>query len=351
MIPDRVACDSCRIEVTPMLTIGDTAGPSILTGRPGSIVTDGKGRYWIGVLDAFPLVYDSTSGTLRQFARQGEGPGEFRHPSVTAYLPGDSLLVRDIRAWNVMTRDMVTARIISHPEQLTDIRIQRWPDRIAALTSPYQRVGREIHTRYVGAMYDMSGGEAVATDTFFATPWSTGGSPLDFANSLRRTDDGFGNGDVWIASYNTYRIVKYSSVGEPVDSVLRKPRWFPGGQTLNLGGPDRPTNPRLTNHWIDDAGRMWVLLSQPRKDTKDAWKDIPQAPGGGPAEASVAALPAEYELNRTVIEVIDLQQKRVLARHTFDGFFTAVLPDNRVAAFVETESGVPVLTIYKLRLQ
>ena len=348
MIPEQVSCDSCRIEIMPMFTIGDTAGPSILTGRPGSIVTNGRGTYWIGVLDAFPLRYDSAAGTLQEFAREGQGPGEFRRPSVVAYLPGDSLLVRDIFTWHVVRLDsMITARTISHPDQLGGLRIYRWPDRVVARSHANRRAGREIELRDVVAVYDMSGASVVELDTLFATPWSNGRDGVAFASSIRRSAEGAGDGDIWIANYNSYRIIKYSPTGEAVDSVLRRPKWFPGGQAILLGGPDNPTSPALTNHWIDDAGRMWVLLSQPRTDTKDAWKDVEM--GGN--EVAVAKLPAEYELNRTIIEVIDLQRKRVIARHAFDGYISAVLPDNRVASFVETESGVPVLTIHKLRLQ
>lgn len=64
----------------------------------------------------------------------------------------------------------------------------------------------------------------------------------------------------------------------------------------------------------------------------------------------MSALPAGYELYRTVIEVIDIAVKRVIARDTFDGHIIAVLPDQRVAAFVETPDGVPILTIYRLSL-
>ena len=62
------------------------------------------------------------------------------------------------------------------------------------------------------------------------------------------------------------------------------------------------------------------------------------------------ALPADYELKRTLIEVIDANAKRVIARHTFDGYIVAVLQDNHVASFVETEAGVPILTIHRLKL-
>ena len=67
-------------------------------------------------------------------------------------------------------------------------------------------------------------------------------------------------------------------------------------------------------------------------------------------EVRVASLPPEYKLYRTLIEVIDPAAKRVLARRTFDGYIFGALSENRVAAYVETEAGVPVVTIYRVTL-
>jgi hypothetical protein len=65
----------------------------------------------------------------------------------------------------------------------------------------------------------------------------------------------------------------------------------------------------------------------------------------------VASLPADYKLNRTIIEVVDVEARRVIARHTFDGYINAIMSDQRVASFTETELGVPVLHIHRLELR
>ena len=71
----------------------------------------------------------------------------------------------------------------------------------------------------------------------------------------------------------------------------------------------------------------------------------------GVREVRVASLPAEYKLNQTVIEVIDLSERRVLTRYTFDGYIIDILPGQRFASYVETDAGVPVLRIHGVTLR
>ena len=137
--------------------------------------------------------------------------------------------------------------------------------------------------------------------------------------------------------------------GEPVDSINRRPDWFPGGEPARIGSPTEPTTPHMIGSWMDGDGLLWVLASQPRLDTEDVWKDMPSLEGA--REVRVASLPADYKLNRTVIEVIDLAERRVVSRHTFDGYIIDILPDQRLASFVETKDGVPILRIHEVSLR
>lgn len=118
---------------------------------------------------------------------------------------------------------------------------------------------------------------------------------------------------------------------------------------MRIGGPNQPTTPHLSGNWVDAKGRLWVLAAQPRDDTREVWKDA--GAQAGAMEGRVASLPADYKLKRTIIEVIDLDTRRVIARRTFDGYVNAILSDQRVASFTETELGVPVLRIHRLTLR
>src|SRR5262245_30901728 len=61
---DPVGCPECRIVTERTAVIGDTVRDNALTGRPHGVWQDSLGRYWINVLDAFPMLYDSGRGTL-----------------------------------------------------------------------------------------------------------------------------------------------------------------------------------------------------------------------------------------------------------------------------------------------
>lgn len=345
-IPDRVSCRNCDILVEEVAVIGDTTAESSRTGRPGAAWRDAAGRYWINVLDAFPMIYDPETRQLRDFARRGEGPGEYRYPSIRTNLPGDSMLVSDGSTFRVVVPSMEIAREVRSLEDLARIAVVQWPGNVFGITMPHDRSTRTFRT--VVARYDFSGDRVLATDTILATEPSNGRG-AEWANTFRLLGRPAADGSVWISDYNNYRLVKYSPDGESLDSIRRRPDWFPGGEPLRLGGPDQRTTPHVIGNWVDPEGRLWVLASQPREDTREAWKDV--ASVSGAREVRVASLPAEYKLNRTIVEVIDVNARRVIARHTFDGYLMAVMSDQRVASFTETELGVPVLRIHRLTLR
>lgn len=345
-IPDHVSCRDCEIIVEEVAVVGDTTADASLTGRPMAVWQDGTGRYWINVLDAFPMIYDPESGQLSEFARRGEGPGEYRHPMIRTDLPGDSMLVSDVLTYRVVTRGMGIAREIQGMESLPAIAVVQWPSSVLGITMPHDRSTGTVRT--VVARYDFSGDEVSVVDTILATE-PNNGAGSEWAGSIRLFGRPAPDSSLWISDFNRYRLVRYSSDGEPLDSVRRRPQWFPGGEPLRIGGPNQPTTPHLSGNWVDAKGRLWVLAAQPRDDTREVWKDA--GAQAGAMEGRVASLPADYKLKRTIIEVIDLDTRRVIARRTFDGYVNAILSDQRVASFTETELGVPVLRIHRLTLR
>jgi hypothetical protein len=296
-------------------------------------------------MDAFPLLYDSATGKLASFLKQGGGPGEYEHPWIIAALPDDSLLIADRAFAHVVAPDLRISRTMRR-QQLESVTPLRWPDNVMARTSPWDRRTRMGHT--VLARYDFSGDTAAIIDTLLITE-PNNGMGAAWVSGLRIVGKPFADGHVWVSDVNRYRLMQYSPAGVVLDSIERKLDWFPAGL-----GPQRvgeKERPHVVTNWVDDNGMLWVLLAQPRDDFADAWKDVARAPDGMIAEARVSALPAEYELKRSVIEVIDPATKKVIATHTFDGYIGMVLPDNRVGSFVETKDGIPILTIHRLSLE
>ena len=345
VIPDRVSCADCEIVIEDVAAIGDTAAALSLAGRPFGVWQDGTGRYFINVLDAFPMVYDSATGVLNHFGRPGGGPGEYRHPTIRALLPGDSLLVSDAFTYHVVAPNLTVGRSVTVGTDLPSLAVVNWPTRVVATSRDFDRETGMVQS--VVAAYDMSGEALQLRDTLFVSENVSGGDS-NWVDTIRLLGEVAGDGSVWISDYNTYRLVRYSG-GKPVDSVARRPDWFPGGEPARIGSPTEPTTPHMIGNWVDDDGLLWVLASQPRLDTQDVWKDIPSFEGA--REVRVASMPADYKLNRTVIEVIDPAARRVLSRHTFDGYIIDILPDQRLASFVETEDGVPILRIHRVSLR
>jgi len=344
-IPEEPSCADCVIEVEPLLTIGDTTQGGMLNGRPMAVFEDGHGRYWINVLDMFPMVYDPASKALRTFGREGDGPGEFRHPSVIGVLPGDSVLLRDMHRISVVGPNDSVARIIADPSGgwMTDV--IRWPDLLLGRPNPY--VGGKPRHSVVFATYDLSGNEAVVRDTLLAID-----RPLDlrdpaaYASSLRQSGSVSPTGVFWIGDVNQYRLVRYTLDGAAGDTIIRQIDWFIPGQPMYIGGPDRLVSPQLDGNWLDDEHRLWVLVAQPI-DPGNAWDNVEN----GAREVRMSALPPDFRLKRTLIEVIDPATRRVVTRHTFDGYVFGTLPGNRVATYAETDNGIPILTIHRLTLR
>jgi len=262
-------------------------------------------------------------------------------------LPGDSALIWDLRTFHVVASNLTTARSVRSLHNVWPLAVLHWPDNVVGLSAPSDRTTGTSRT--VVARYDLSADAVAIIDTVFqSNPSSRRGM---VANHWRVLGRPTADGRIWISDDNRYRLVLYSATGEPLDSIRRTPRWFPGGEPVRpYGGPDQPASPHTIGNWVDADGRLWTLTAEPRKDTRDAWAEIALG-SRGLAEGNLAGYPADYRVKRTLIEVIDPVQRRVVSRHKFDGYIIAILPDNDVASFVETDAGVPILTIHHLALR
>jgi hypothetical protein len=293
------------------------------------------------------MLYDSGRGTLEPFGKPGGGPGEFRRPTFYAQVNGDSILLTDAMTIHIIAPDLTIARQLRRIPNLYSLAVLSWPTNVLCITAPYDQATRT--TRTMIARYDFSRDSAVLVDTVLDTGPNRGRGE-EWANSLRRLGQPTEPGDIWVSDYNRYRLVLYSSDGVAKDSVMGSPSWFPGGAPLRSGGPNQPSQPHMIGNWVDSSGHLWVFVAKPRGDWRKAWEGT-SSPAKDVSETRVASLPADYKLYQTVIDVIDPSTKRVVARHTFDGYITAFLPGQRIASFVESSLGVPILRIDRLSLK
>jgi hypothetical protein len=356
VIPDAPTCPRCRIDMRPVVKIGTADGPGSLPGRPGTVLLDGRGRYWVSALDyPRPLLYASDGRYIGEFGREGDGPGEYRNAYATAVLPGDSMLVSVPQRGGqvVIGPDLKEARTI-RGDGLRQPRLFRWPTRLISQRSTFDR-GKSSHT--IG-VYDFSGGEMrevkrVADLDSGSEAKDPSAASRAFSESLR-TFANPADAHVWVAQVARYKLVRYDTDGVVRDSIIRRPSWFRDLMPMRIGSETNPPSPQLTAVAEDAQGRLWVFLAQPREDATKAWREakvkMQKAPGGA-QEGRVADMPAQYRQFRTVIEVIDPKARRVVARTTVDGFVSYVMSSNRVVTFVENEDGVPMSTIWELSLR
>ena len=93
------AQDAWQVEATPAADIGATEGDSTAElSDVSGIERLSDGRIVIGNGDTHDLrFYDSTGHFLRRVGGAGEGPGEFRSLGRLFLLPGDTIVVNDVR--------------------------------------------------------------------------------------------------------------------------------------------------------------------------------------------------------------------------------------------------------------
>ena len=97
-IPYKVTCATCRVELTPLVTIGKRSDPHEIADH-SFLDRDRQGRFFAIGVDYNILVYDARGNFLKALGRRGPGPGEFPVPSLlflaaVAIGAGDSIFVR-----------------------------------------------------------------------------------------------------------------------------------------------------------------------------------------------------------------------------------------------------------------
>lgn len=96
------AADTVTLE--RMVRIGEITGDANYQfGRVSGVAGDGAGRIYVSDRMASVVrTYASDGAFLQQIGREGDGPGEFRHPTDLLFDEGDRLWVRDARRATVL---------------------------------------------------------------------------------------------------------------------------------------------------------------------------------------------------------------------------------------------------------
>jgi hypothetical protein len=338
VVPDEVSCDRCEIRVDPEVEIGDPDGSGSLLGRPTHLAIDSSGHIWVTMLDhGFPYVFDSDGNFVQEFGRAGSGPGEFRHARVIAALPGDSVLLHAFPSYLVVGPELTVARVVrGSSASYTDYRIVSWPQDVVASKTSYADGSFSTQVLTLDFMGELIGESRPLV------------SVADLDQPVHRRPEPSSSGGMWVSEVARYLLRLYASDGTPLDSLERRPDWFPANQSYGFPMPDQAPSTVINAVRSDTLGRLWVYIDIPQQDWRSAWQGFSFPTGA--SEVRVSSLPPSYKLYRTTVEVIDPERRRVIARAQLDGHAVAVLGSDRVATYIELESGVPVATIHKLTL-
>jgi hypothetical protein len=330
VIPDASVCAGCRVEFRVVAQL-DADGAS-LSGPPLVATSLVGGGY---VLAEFPahVARFSREGAFRSLlARRGQGPGEIEVAAGVVSVPGDSILLLD----GVSTRALLLApdgklaREFTLPSNFESASILEWPARVAMSGRVRGTASRRAH------LLDFSNDSVVVRESFWdpVDPRAGGGdvSPLPLLAAGRR-------GDVWAGDPLEYHITHWAPGGMAPRAFRRQPAWFSMRSAAWRGSPSVAPPPLLSALHMRNDGRLVTYLKRASPDWRTAW-----APGTGGREVATSALSIQ-DLYEFVIEVLDVDRGRVVARATAPAGVISVLRNGQLLQYQESEDGSIVLRV------
>ena len=335
-IPDAPSCSSCTIKVTPIAMLGTAEGPGSLRGM-GILRLDGRGRFWALHPPDLPVVFDSLGNHVRTSFRKGSGPGEFVGSAIPIALPGDSTLAIDFPRAALLAPDLTFVRSMPLQQFIGNAIVFRWPDRVVVNG---QRPSRDANPQPI-SLVSFGDGTEKTVSTFGTFPGEPPLQRLELQRSFARAGENF-----WVVAPRRYRLSEWTTDGRLLRVLERNPQWFDETPGPSLGGPNREPRALITALARDEQGLLWVFISVAAPTWREAWPKLPE----NAREVSSDAIRHE-KLYRTTVEVIDPQQRRLVARTTLNQFLSAAFPGRRAAIYQPDAEGNPRFSIVRLSLE
>ena len=279
---ELTVCDDSCLTTTlePLAVIGARDDPVLL--RAITAIRRTPTGYYVAAPTAVPgvvAVYDAEGEFVRSFGRDGEGPGEFRSPRPVRGLGSETWIVDDGNP-----RVTVVDRY-GQPTRSFRVRwppMQGWP--LGGDLVLVSRI-REPPLHVV---------DSVGT-VLHSFGWNPEHAfPPDFAVGP--------SGNVWTSQPLQYRLGEWSADGRLLRTLTRNPEWFPSSRGVHW-------RERMTQSWsldVDSAGRLWTYFRV--RDLRSTTRIRNRY------TVTVAQLDSLFDI---VIEVIDPDRERVVARHRF----------------------------------
>jgi hypothetical protein len=333
VIPDRVSCAECRIDVSEIVAVGDSVEPGVL-GEYGSLRFS-DGRYFVqtGVQPGTILVFGHDGRYVRSIGRLGKGPGEYTRPQVF-HARGDSLWLFDITGRITMDfpGNVRTANVPFGPFEA--IRLGNGLHVYSTVARIPELIGIPLH------IFDE------ASETLVRSFGNRSGfyDPRD-PYDARRTIAPSGEREFWAASLNRYVIEKWTVDGERIVRIERDAPWFEPWR--GRVQPARVAAPPPILHGVmeDSAGILWVFLRVADRN----W--APQAPADVRGSETRTSMAQHTDLWDTLIEAIDAKSGVVLARARLPHYLIGMAGQDLFYTYQEVGAGHPQYVVWRASLR
>jgi len=356
----RIDCAACRVQLTRVVTLGDSAGPGALGASLYAVARDGAGRYLVatgltngvGVYDASgrfvrritigpDTVPDGSTGNVANAADSAAAPFRSAAVGLVALGAADTVHLLDERR----RKHLVLA---PHAAGYGVVRTRPLPQHPGgswfALLLPNDELlatGDVPDREHIGLPLHRVTAEGVIGSSFGA----------DVARRVPGEASGFrvlaaaDSGRVWAAHLSRYRLERWTLDGARDRAIARVAPWFTPPATVRPLGPDSPPRPQLLAVHQDAAGRLWTLA----RVADPAWRTTLRRVADRRGRAAYAAADLE-RLVDTVVEVFDPACGRLLASQRAPGLLARFIGDGHIAGWRATRGARPRLDVWRVEL-
>ena len=334
VVQSSISCDSCRIvldTIAILRGVDPVPGTFALSKQQGDI-------YLVDRSDNRVKSFDRNGRMVNAFGRRGGGPGEYEQISSLVVAADGNVHVLDgvlgrHTVFSPAGRLLGTSHVDIGPGIMTPAVLQA-SGRLVVNTSNAAS-SSEANTL---KLIDTSGSVIHST-----APVEPGTETHSWHRArvlwLRSGDE------VLVARRFSPVVTVYSPDLIPKDSIRREMDWFPMPEPDAEpadGVFDKPLTARVNALWEDSTGRLWLhfLAASPR------WRPKTRPSDFKPEDyLTFGARPRA----RSIVEVLDPDLRRVLARADFEGGLGETFGDGLVADYMAKDAaGEPAIRILRL---
>lgn len=338
-IPSELACPRCSIRVESVLTIG--RDDDRLGSRAYGVRRDSRGRYFVVTPEtsrSIPLVFDARGRYVREIGREGAGPNEFRAAIALEVARGDTIYVFD-RAnarLSVLDPDLREVRTIPIPPSTNTAAVL--PTGTAVLNAAVwdtDRVGHPYHRI-----------DATGSSGYFGADPNEPLRPGDVSGAVRWMTPARGSQFWSLRHAHRYSLELWDADGTLHKRYTRTADWFAEYDRSTTLAPGNPPQSRGMGVWFDQrTGLVWTIVHVADPRWRDGVGPVRRAEGG-----EYLPVHDRQRVYDAIVEVIDVDAGRVLARQRFDHTIDIPIGAGLFAGARETPYGEPYLEVWRLVL-